>query len=97
MRFSQIARHVLCNILETNHSINAKPTKSFIHTIIKLLVEKSICHGPNSLRSKINMMIIQLLGLNLRLCMYIILYFLLATMTVGLWELQACIFEASTA
>ena len=38
------------NILETNHPINTKPTKHFIHTIIKLLIEKIICHGPHSLR-----------------------------------------------
>ena len=46
----QIAKHVLCNIFQTNHWINAKPTEPYIHTIIKLLVEKSICLGPNSLR-----------------------------------------------
>ena len=33
----------------TSHQINAKPTEPFDHSIIKLLVEKSICHGPNSL------------------------------------------------
>ena len=43
----QIEKHVLCNILETNIQINAKLTAPFIHTIIKLLVEHSICHGPN--------------------------------------------------
>ena len=44
--FCKIAKHVLCNIRKTNHKINAKPTKPFIRTIITLMVEKSICHGP---------------------------------------------------
>ena len=47
--FGQNAKHVLCNILETNRQINAKPTEHFIHIIINPMVEKRICHGPNSL------------------------------------------------
>ena len=38
--FGLIAKHVLCNILETNYYINAKPTEPFIHSIIKLLIQK---------------------------------------------------------
>ena len=45
-------QHVLlfCDkILETSHLINAKRNEPFIHIIIKLFVEKCICHGLNSL------------------------------------------------
>ena len=49
LRTCQIAKHILCNILETNHYIDAKPTEPFILNIIKLLIEKSIRHGSNSL------------------------------------------------
>ena len=50
--FCQIAKHGLCDILKTNHCINAKPTEHFIPTTIKLLVEKGVCDGPNSLTCK---------------------------------------------
>ena len=40
--FCQIAKHVLRNILKTNHENNVKLTEHFIHTIIKLLVENSM-------------------------------------------------------
>ena len=49
--YRQDVKQELCNILETNHQINAKPTEPFIHTIIKLMVERRICDGQNSLNN----------------------------------------------
>ena len=47
----QIATHVLWNNLKIIHWLSVKLAVHFIHTIIKLLVEKSMCYGPISLRS----------------------------------------------
>ena len=44
----QITKHVLCSKLKTVHLIIAKRAEHFIRTMIKILAEKSKCHGPNS-------------------------------------------------
>ena len=50
--FCQFGKHVLFNILETNHQINDKPTEPFIHTIIKLSVEKKYMSWPEFFNSR---------------------------------------------
>ena len=46
MYLVQIAKLVSRDMLKTIHRLGAKPAKYFIHTVIKLQVEKIICHGP---------------------------------------------------